>query len=499
MANLNFQQPPRIPSASLTRNTNSGFTTSSSISGNVTPTSSLMFQSQQNQQPPSNSSFVTQSGQQQSQQLSPNRIGAGSLSGVGGSSGGAPMNRRMYPNNPSSIQQRGAGGSGFGSATSSLNMGSFMQSQTRYGSQSGINNFQSVFGSASDSTPPTLLDMSEFPSLTNARGQNDQHSNVLQAPGSKPYVGMVKQPTSEQTEFQMSSEDFPALPGTSENVNVAGAVGSGVVSQQHQSVSSVIGSAGGGHHQMGGMMDSNSLMSGDNKNSIGSNLCMDMMQSETVTGGHQMGSAHMSSGGVSEKAKRGVQTSPNGLVTNIPPTMVNNQFGMIGLLTFIRAAESDPNLVSLAMGQDLTALGLNLNSMENLYQSFGGPFSDSPARPQDIDFPVPSEYLINVAIRDKLAQMKMKQYKDDLLFFLFYTNCGDVMQLAAATELYNRDWRYHVEEKIWLMRVPGNYDKSGSIERGTYFYFDATNWRRVPKEFQIDTKKLDTNPPMALS
>lgn len=245
---------------------------------------------------------------------------------------------------------------------------------------------------------------------------------------------MVKQPTSEQTEFQMSSEDFPALPGTSENL--AGVVGSGV-SSQHQStsgvsVSSVIGSAGGGHHQMGmSMMDSNSLISGDNKSSIGSNLCMDMMQSETVTGGHQMGSGHMSS----EKAKRGVQTSPNGLVTNIPPTMVNNQFGMIGLLTFIRAAESDPNLVSLAMGQDLTALGLNLNSMENLYQSFGGPFSDSPARPQDIDYPVPSEYLINVAIRDKLAQMKMKQYKDDLLFFLFYTNCGDVMQLAAANEL----------------------------------------------------------------
>lgn len=27
-------------------------------------------------------------------------------------------------------------------------------------------------------------------------------------------VGMVKQPTAEQSEFQMSSEDFPALPGT---------------------------------------------------------------------------------------------------------------------------------------------------------------------------------------------------------------------------------------------------------------------------------------------
>lgn len=184
MANLNFQQPPRIPSASLTRTTNSGFSTSNSISGNVTPTSSLMFQSQQ-QQPSSNSNFVTQqTQQQQNQQLSPNRAGQLTIGGnIVGTSGGAPMNRRMYQN--PSLQQRG----GFGSS-SSMNMGSFMQSQgARYGSQSGssgINTFQSVFGSSSD-TPPTLLDMSEFPSLTNARGQNDQHSNVLQAPGSKPY------------------------------------------------------------------------------------------------------------------------------------------------------------------------------------------------------------------------------------------------------------------------------------------------------------------------
>jgi len=33
-----------------------------------------------------------------------------------------------------------------------------------------------------------------------------------------------------------------------------------------------------------------------------------------------------------------------GMVTNIPANMVVDQFGMIGLLTFIRAAETDPNL-----------------------------------------------------------------------------------------------------------------------------------------------------------
>lgn len=120
---------------------------------------------------------------QQQSQLSPNRSGQLTIGGGSGNivGSGSMNNRRMYQN-PSQIGQRG--GSGFGSSM----MSSFMQSQAaRYGSQgsSGLNNFQSVFGSSD--TPPTILDMSEFPSLTNARGQNDQHSNVLQAPGSKPY------------------------------------------------------------------------------------------------------------------------------------------------------------------------------------------------------------------------------------------------------------------------------------------------------------------------
>lgn len=53
-----------------------------------------------------------------------------------------------------------------------------------------------------------------------------------------------------------------------------------------------------------------------------------------------------------------------GTVTNIPAGMVTDQFGMVGLLTFIRAAETDANLVALAPGVDLTSLGLNLNSIE---------------------------------------------------------------------------------------------------------------------------------------
>jgi len=42
---------------------------------------------------------------------------------------------------------------------------------------------------------------------------------------------------------------------------------------------------------------------------------------------------------------------------------------------------------------------------------------------------------LHLFYRDKLAPVKLNRYKDDLLFYMFYTNVGDVLQLAAAAEL----------------------------------------------------------------
>jgi len=309
----------------------------------------------------------------------------------------------------------------------------------------GYSSLHSVFGSGDTNTPP-LLDLSEFPSLTNrSSGDNvaQQQPQPSPMPGSKPYVGMVKQPTSEATEFTMSSEDFPALPGTQNREGVS--PGNGLLADKSN------GGAGDGCTDRG-----------TDKNS----------------------------------SKSGIQTFPDGRVTNIPGSMVNDQFGIVGLLTFIRAAETDPNLVSLALGQDLTALGLNLNSPDNLYPTFAGPWAEQPCRPQDIDFHVPPEYLINSAIRDKLSPVKFNRYKEDLLFFMFYNNVGDVLQIAAASELYNREWRYHMEEKVWITQVPGMVliEKTSTYERGTYYFFDAQNWRKVAKEFLLDYSKLEGRP-----
>ena len=44
-------------------------------------------------------------------------------------------------------------------------------------------------------------------------------------------------------------------------------------------------------------------------------------------------------------------------------------------------------------------------------------------------------YFLKYFYRDKLAPVKLNRYKDDVLFYMFYTNVGDVLQLAAAAEL----------------------------------------------------------------
>lgn len=326
------------------------------------------------------------------------------------------------------------------------------------GGPSSMMGLHSNFGG--DSAQPPPLDLSEFPSLSSRNSDSSAPNPISAMAGRQPYgepnrVGMVKQPTPETSEFTMSSEDFPALPGS--QVPPTGKIFSP-------------------------FSDDAFSNAGDKKSGSGG--------AETPTELAFRGADK------SLQQKRGIQTSPDGKVTNIPGGMVTDQFGMVGLLTFIRAAETDHNLVSLALGSDLTTLGLNLNSPENLYPNFAGPWAETPCRPQDIDYHVPQEYLTNQQIRGKLAPVKFDRYGEDLLFYMFYSNAGDLLQIMAASELYNRDWRYHKEERVWITRAPGMapVEKGPNYERGTYFYFDAQNWRKVPKEFHLEYDKLEERP-----
>ncbi|KAK2718807.1 CCR4-NOT transcription complex subunit 2-like [Artemia franciscana] len=360
-------------------------------------------------------------------------------------------NRSLIMNQRSTLSQKTVGDKrplGFG-ASQSPQSHSLGLSSRGFGQTQGL--MGSLHGAYGIELPPTL-DPSEFPSLTN-RGQEGIGGGGL--PGRSNYVGVMKNPSGEQNEFTMSNEDFPALPGT-QNKETEGS-STGDKSVQPIGSGSAVGS---------GRPNGLSAIESSSSDSRG------------------------------QSSKKGLQTSPDGKVTNIPARMVGDQFGMVGLLTFIRVAETDPNLVALALGSDLTTLGLNLNSPENLYPNFGGPWAETPCRPQDIDYHVPPEYLTNSFIREKLAPIKLNRYQEDLLFYVFYTYFGDALQLAAAAELYSRDWRYHREERVWITRAPGMVpvEKTNSYERGTYFFWDPQNWRKVAKEFHVDYDKLEERP-----
>uniref|UniRef100_A0A8R1EDD1 NOT2_3_5 domain-containing protein n=1 Tax=Caenorhabditis japonica TaxID=281687 RepID=A0A8R1EDD1_CAEJA len=115
--------------------------------------------------------------------------------------------------------------------------------------------------------------------------------------------------------------------------------------------------------------------------------------------------------------------------------MLDDQFGMAGLVTYLRTVDN-PSIVSLALGYDLTTLGLNLNLSERkLYMNFGGPWADSPIRAHELDVKVPDEYMTHNHIRDKLPPLRLSKVSEDVLFYLFYNCPNEIHQVAAACEL----------------------------------------------------------------
>ncbi|GAA5842755.1 hypothetical protein JCM11251_001482, partial [Rhodosporidiobolus azoricus] len=109
-----------------------------------------------------------------------------------------------------------------------------------------------------------------------------------------------------------------------------------------------------------------------------------------------------------------------------------DRFGLLGLLHTIKT--SNPDLSMLALGNDLTNLGLDLGATENLYSSFITPWSDSKAAAMlniEPEYHLPSCY----NVQPPPANTKIGNFSDETLFFIFYSQPRDAMQEMAAHEL----------------------------------------------------------------
>lgn len=145
------------------------------------------------------------------------------------------------------------------------------------------------------------------------------------------------------------------------------------------------------------------------------------------------------------------------------------QYGLMGLMGVIRM--EDPDRGRLALGMDLTTLGLDLNSEECLYNAFAGPWGEDKSREPTQQFALPSYYPSTV------PSMRADMLKDvslDCLFAVFYSLVRDVLQLAAAVELTKRKWYFHIDLKIWFSSQP----KAGGGASAIIF-FDLGTWEKA--------------------
>ena len=122
--------------------------------------------------------------------------------------------------------------------------------------------------------------------------------------------------------------------------------------------------------------------------------------------------------------------SPSSLVPQ-QPILVEDRHKLLGLLDVVR--QPKPDLKMMALGVDLTTLGLNLNSADVLFPNFESPWADGPLRPKEPQFQLPSCYTVKANLPP--IAMRLQNVTDETLFYVFYGMPGDICQLASAVIL----------------------------------------------------------------
>lgn len=166
-----------------------------------------------------------------------------------------------------------------------------------------------------------------------------------------------------------------------------------------------------------------------------------------------------------------------------------------GLLPIIRQANTDASM--LALGSDLTNLGLKLAADDDrlLSSLWSSPWSDSPSLTMlpESNWGVPACYTNDMQGVLPPADLKIGNFAEETLFYIFYTQPRDRMQDNAAQELTHRNWRFHKSLGLWLTKEPGIEPqvRTSSMERGTYVFWDSGRWERVKKVFELYYEDLE--------
>ncbi|KAF9221547.1 hypothetical protein BS17DRAFT_881686 [Gyrodon lividus] len=162
-----------------------------------------------------------------------------------------------------------------------------------------------------------------------------------------------------------------------------------------------------------------------------------------------------------------------------------DRWGLLGLLAMIKNAGVDADGGLSSVGTDLGAVGLDMSFEGNLYSTFITPWADqSAARSVEPDFHLPSCYNVQPP---PPGPSKAGAFSDETLFYMFYSSPRDALQEIAAQELWNRNWRYHKDLRMWITKESGSAPstKIPGGEAGAYTWWDPESWGKDRKEMTV--------------
>ncbi|XP_057817838.1 probable NOT transcription complex subunit VIP2 isoform X2 [Cryptomeria japonica] len=404
------------------------------------------------------------------------------------------------------------------------------------------NGHQNPMGLTNDlnSNDTSPYDISEFPQLTSRPNSSGGPQGQL-ASIRKQGLG-VNSLASQNQEFSIQNEDFPALQSSKGNVDFAVDLhpkdhhhenALALMQSHHYPVGRSAGFSLGGsyatHHHQQQQQEVRSSLSSTNAGAsfAGSANSADLMHlhnSDLFPSSHNLSASYHSQvvpglrSGVPTTIMPGIGSYDHLLqyhhghsqfrhMPSVNPSSrehllksmhalqgAPDAFGLLGLLSVIRMSE--PDLTTLALGIDLTTLGLNLNSRDNLYRTFASPWADGPAKGEP-EYTLPQCYSQPVL---RLQPGYFTKFQQETLFYIFYSMPNDAAQLHAANELYRRGWFYHKELRMWLMHVPNTEPlvKTTMHERGSYLYFDPNQWEIGQKDnYVLHYEMLEKKPQLS--
>ncbi|KAG6888408.1 hypothetical protein C0995_008412 [Termitomyces sp. Mi166 len=163
-----------------------------------------------------------------------------------------------------------------------------------------------------------------------------------------------------------------------------------------------------------------------------------------------------------------------------------DRWGLLGLLAMLKNVGSDLDQGMSGIGTDLGTMGLDMGYSGDLYSTFITPWADqSAARTVEPDFHLPTCYASVQA--SPPGPSKASAFSDETLFFMFYSSPRDALQEVAAQELWNRNWRYHKDLRLWITKESGTTpsQKVPGGEQGQYTFWDPENWAKERKDMTV--------------